>query len=279
MILKGVKTMQNCFSIDFLTINVKNISSEELLILLCDSVSNKDLSVENFAFREFGGMRGYSRSYAFLNEDFIRLSFHPEHPDFGVSIQLTGQGCKYLTEKDFINLVLAIRHKEKPYSITRLDIAYDDFNRIIPLEQMYQAVDNFIDYNTSISTKINRTSLQFYNGMFNNIRYKNFEIGTRTSTGRVRLYDKRAEQKIDELDYWYRLELELRQEKSQAFIDLFVDGTSLSDLYISALNSILRFIDDRYEGINARSNCPNAIWYDEFLVELGNCSSKSIFRE
>lgn len=269
--------MQNCFSIDYLTINVKNISSEELLILLCDSVSNKDLSVENFAFREFGGMRGYSRSYAFLNEDFIRLSFHPEHPDFGVSIQLTGQGCKYLTEKDFINLVLAIRHKEKPYSITRLDIAYDDFNRMIPLQQMYDSVYSFQRDNKSISTKINNESVKFYGGFYNSIEYKNFEIGTRTSTGRVRLYDKRAEQKIDELDYWYRLELELRSTKAHAFIDLFVDGHSLSDLYISALNSIVRFIDDRYD--NDRSHCPNADWYDMFLVELGNCSSKSIFRE
>ena len=270
--------MENCFSIDFLTINVKNITSEKLLSLFCSSIQNNEIIIDNFVHRDFGGLRGYSKSYAFLDENFIRLSYHPEHPDFGVSIQLTGQGCKFLKSEDFIRLIQNIRKENKPYSVTRLDIAYDDFNRVLPLEKMYESVDNFVYRNTSISTKINRTSVHFYTGIYNDIGYKNFEIGTRTSTGRVRLYDKRAEKKVDEMDYWYRLELELRQNKAQAFIDLYVNGYSLNDLYISTLTSIVRFVDDRYD-IENRNLCHNTDWFDKMLVEFGDCSLNSIFRE
>ena len=268
--------MENCFSIDFLTINVKNITSEKLLSLFCSSIQNNEIIIDNFVHRDFGGLRGYSKSYAFLDENFIRLSYHPEHPDFGVSIQLTGQGCKFLKSEDFIRLIQNIRKENKPYSVTRLDIAYDDFNRVLPLEKMYESVYNFQRDNKSIATKIMHESVQFYGGFYNGLEYKNFEIGTRTSTGRVRLYDKRAEKKVDEMDYWYRLELELRQNKAQAFVDLYVDGYSLNDLYITALTSIIRFIDDIYK---TRGDCPNADWFDKLLVEFGNSSSKTIFRE
>lgn len=268
--------MTNCFSIDFLTVNVKNISPQDLLSLFCSSVQNDEIIIDNFVHRDFGGLRGYSRSYAFLDENFIRISYHHERLDFGVSIQLTGQGCKFLKSDDFIRFIQNLRKKNYLYHVTRLDIAYDDFNRVLPLNEMNDSVCNFIDYNTSLSTRILNTSVQQYSGGFNGIRYNNFVLGTRTSTGRVRLYDKRAEQKVEEMDYWYRLELELRQDKSHAFVELFVDGYDLSDLYVSTLTSIVRFVDDRYK---TRGDCPNAEWFDSLLVELGNCSSKSIFRE
>lgn len=270
--------MNNCFTIDYLTVNVKKIEAPVLLKAFCDSVKNNDVIMDNFTYRNFGGMRGYNKSYAFLDEDLIRISFHDEHPDFGVSINLTGKGCKFITGDDLISFIASLRADGYSYSVTRLDVAYDDFNKSIPVNDMIESVYSFIDYNKSISTRIDKRSVCLYEGAYNGVRYKNFEIGTRTSTGRIRLYDKRAEQRVDELEYWYRLELELRKEKSQAFLDMFVDGSGLSDIYISALESIVRFVDDRYEDSSHRSHCKNEIWFDGFLEVLGNCSSKYTFK-
>lgn len=269
----------NCFSIDFLTVTVHDVLPALLLKLFCDVVSNSDLEVENFTYNEVGATRGYNRSYRFLDQKYITISWHEERTVQGVCFNLTGQGCSYLTKDDIVNFVSRLSKLNYRYSISRLDIAFDDFHREIPVDMMVQKAQEYAkgDYDRPpICTKISAESIQFHTVFYNNIEGKNLTFGSRFSAGRFRLYDKRAEQKIDNLEYWYRLELELRKEKSLAFMNLLLKGESIDSLFIQALFMIARYIEDN--NVNP-AQCKTSPFFEDFTLLLANYTLSCIFWE
>ena len=270
--------MKNYFLIDYLTINIKNVVPTEMISLFCNVVRNNDVKIDNFIHFETGAIAGYNNSYRFLGEKFITFSYHTDFPQYGLTINISGQGCNFMKSSDFVDYISFLKNNGYDYNVTRCDIAYDDFNKIIPINQMINSVQDYVDNGTSVSTKILQSSVTIYNGTFNKISYTNFKFGSRYATGGIRLYDKRAEQKCKDLDYWYRLELELRKEKAHAFMNLYLTHhENFSDLYVTILNSILRFIDDDYDETN-KSKSKNSGWYTDFLAKLGKTSLKSTFK-
>lgn len=270
--------MKNYFLIDYLTINIKNVVPTEMISAFCNVVKNNDVKIENFIHFETGAIAGYNNSYRFLGEKFITFSYHTDFPQYGLTINISGQGCNFMKSSDFVDYISFLKNNGYDYNVTRCDIAYDDFNKIIPINQMINSVQDYVDNGTSVSTKILQSSVTIYNGTFNKISYTNFKFGTRYATGGLRLYDKRAEQKCKDLDYWYRLELELRKEKAHAFMNLYLTHhDNFADLYVTILNSILRFIDDS-EDYHNKARSKNSGWYTDFLAKLGKTSLKSTFK-
>lgn len=270
--------MKNYFLIDYLTINIKNVVPTEMISLFCNIVRNNDVKIDNFIHFETGAIAGYNNSYRFLGEKFITFSYHTDFPQYGLTINISGQGCNFLKSSDFVDYISFLKSNEYDYNVTRCDIAYDDFNKIIPINQMIESVKNYMHTGKNVSTKILQSSVTIYDGTFNGIYYTNFKFGSRYSTGGLRLYDKRAEQKCKDLDYWYRLELELRKEKAHAFMNLYLTHyNNFADLYVTILNSILRFIDDS-EDYHNKARSKNSGWYTDFLAKLGNTSLKSTFK-
>lgn len=279
---KAYTEFQNTFLIDYLTINVKYFDVFRVLSLFLESCGNKEVCEENFVFFDKGAITSYNHSFRFLGQNFMTINWNPAHKEFGVSLNITGQGCKFLSYQCMMTLFRNLdklqeeydkiyegREKEKEYqrifNITRLDAAFDDFAGVIPVNEMVSSVKDFICTGRSISTLTFNTSVQIFSGGFNGKLYENIEFGKRTSTGRFRLYDKRAEQQLYDVDYWYRLELELRQEKANAFMRSLLDGCDFSDTFVVFLEKMFRPVDNRYK---QNGDCPSAPYWVSFIDSL-----------
>lgn len=281
---KAYTEFQNTFLIDYLTINVKYFDVFRVLSLFLESCENEEVCEENFVFVDKGVLNAYNHSFRFLGEKFMTINWNPEHKEFGVSINITGQGCKFLSYQCMMTLfhnldklqveydkIYEGREKEKEYqrifNITRLDAAFDDFTGVIPVDEMLLSAEDFMINARSVSTLTYPSSVQIFSGAFNKKAYKNIEFGKRTSTGRFRLYDKRAEQKLMDVDYWYRLELELRQEKANAFMRSLLEGYDFVDIFVVFLEKMFRPIDNRYE---KNGDCPSAPYWVLFIDSLSD---------
>lgn len=156
------------------------------------------------------GLFGYTDVLMYYDE--LMIGFNPEHPEFGVHVIFNGSGmyrvCEFFGLKNFTEYIEAAKVfnilKERSCTITRIDIAYDDYNKTFKAKDFYRwhAMDR-------ISTKCQRFSVD---GSEQNDGLT-FCLGKRGDSGNgrfLRIYDKGYEShgKIDSTRY----EFELRRE-------------------------------------------------------------------
>lgn len=86
-------------------------------------------------------------------------------------------------------------------------------------------------------------------------------FGSEKSDIYIRIYDKKAEQKREDLDHWVRCEIQLRRENAIGFIMLAGD---ICTNYFGVLNNYLRFIEPSETDSNKR-RAKTAEWWAKFL--------------
>lgn len=173
------------------------------------------------------GMHGYTKCFTFT-DDFM-IWFNPDHEEMGVHVVFPGHGMYKLCEifdlpgmEDFADAkslfeILTNRHCK----ITRIDIAYDDFDKVItPFDY-----NNFM-VNGRIRTKARSWSF-IASGQLSG---GTFYLGKRGRERFIRIYDKDFESggKIPSIRY----EFELRQEWALKIVDLVLNNVKFyfSDL-------------------------------------------------
>lgn len=250
-IINSEQKIENAVNIDWLSLNFKNIDAENLLNIFCETTKDENLTVSNFVYSdERGFLPGYTHSFSYMGTPYIVVSFCPNRHEMGVNLQITGQGCKlvYFNDiKNFLSLVLVVT---EDYKCNRLDIAYDDFNRVIPVQEMINATEQELDMSNGISTiisRIKRNMISIYTNHYNGVTSKNLLYGKHRSARSFRLYDKKLEQKIDDIDYWYRLEIELRTKgkctnADDAFKDFIGGNKTIYDIFYDNISTIVTFI-------------------------------------
>lgn len=272
--------MQNSLKIDFFTLNVKSfIEPFKVVQLLCDCSLNKDLEIEDFFHVPTGALRGYNNSYRYLGENLITVSWHSDFFDFGISVNITGKGTNYFSFECFNNFYDKLIELGLTFNVTRVDLAYDDYVKNIPVDKFLSTAHNFVSTNKGIVTNKKRETVTFYSGVFNNKLYENLVFGKRSSSEQLfRLYDKRAEQKRTDIDYWYRLELELRSSKANKVCDLiFKEKCDFKDVFFKLLISFFRPIEEKEDA--RRCDCKTVQWFQDFIDSLNLLSVKYTFKE
>lgn len=259
--------MENQLIFDYLTITFKNLSADDVLDIVCENFSSKDLIPSNFVLADSGVVTGYNRSLRFLGERYFTINFYEGDSDFvkSVCLQLTGKGCQYVDSFDFATIFTYFKKNEIEYNVTRLDVAFDDFTGFLPKDKFLKAFQDFSNGKPVVSSRSNRDSVSFHNGRFNGKTYSNLYFGSRQSDKMLRFYDKRAEQKAKDIEYWERLELQLRRSSASQFLEHWLDTGDFSSTFADALYSMFRIVSPNMA--TARHN-PDCRWFKQFLESI-----------
>ena len=173
--------------------------------------------------------------------------------DMGIHVRMTGQGCRNfekLSKVSFDNLIKNIYYLlnedtsiNKPKAkMSRIDVAYDDFDGLIDLDQ---CIKDTRDGN--VVTRFRRGSI-IESFDFNNpgITYKTLNCGRQGSNIWITIYDKLAERKskdiVPDCNYWVRCEIKMRHTNADRFIQLLSEGKPMIELFFLVLNNYIRFV-------------------------------------
>ena len=276
----NIEETKNKVNIDWLSLNFKNIDAISLLDCFCQAVKHDDVIIENFVYNERGKMTGYTQSYSYLDTNYIVVSFCEDRDEMGVNIQITGQGCKLIYIDDIKRFLNLVSEFTTDWKCNRLDLAYDDFDRIIPVKKIVTATKKELTdkNNQYVVTRIKRDMITIYQNHFNGESSYNVSYGKHRSARSFRLYDKKIEQKLtsEECPYWYRFEIELRSSGKSLNADIafekFITGQkSIFDLFFEELSTIVLFCEPTKlyfgRGISIEDVKVSLFW-TEFLYQL-----------
>jgi len=147
-------------------------------------------------------------------------------------------------------------------SITRLDIACDEKEGILPIKPIMNKTNKFIDYvqgNTEeqfdVCTKFEYAECQ------NSSKGVSVYYGSPQSQIRIRIYDKAAERGFKD-QHWVRCEMQLRDERAMQAMEHITMFNDVGQVYSQALNNYLRFV---VEDSDRNSRCSSTRWWQRFL--------------
>ncbi|MBQ7783294.1 MAG: replication initiation factor domain-containing protein [Oscillospiraceae bacterium] len=154
-------------------------------------------------------------------------------------------------------------------NLSRLDVAYDDFDGLLNITTILnETLCNGYDASTGRLNQGNFVS-----------RFSDFDVnlgskgvscyyGSKSSDVRIRIYDKKAERKRDDIDHWVRCELQLRGANAIGFAKL---GGDICKNYFDVLNNYVRFVTPSTTDSNKR-RWQTADWWDKFLQSYDSVS-------
>lgn len=223
------------------------------------------LGLQNVTFENLKGFYGYrDRLY------YDGISIHYNGCDnMGICVEMSGKGCRTWekcgnSDYDAIFDLILFHYNDdvekREMKITRLDVAYDDFNGVLDLPLL-----------CSETQKGNYSSrFKDWQVIFGN---KGISVchGSNKSNVYVRIYDKRLEQRAeDKFKHWVRCELQIRHECALGFIQL---KDTIENKYFQVLNNYLRYVVPTQNVSNCRVLDTAPYW----LAFIESASSASIF--
>lgn len=247
--------------VDWLTFTVKNTSDPHEVI-------REYLHMEPDLFQEMGfGFNGYTNSY-FFND--IRVNFAPRENaffhDMGVNVVMSGNGCRTFELMSRLGkgdsdsafpLLFQTLAGNINVNVSRLDIACDDKEDMLDMGEMVRKVQE-----NEINSRMTRRSVVVsWNGTERN--GSTVYIGSPSSDFRIRIYDKALEQGED--GHWVRVEMVLRAEHAQGFVDQAVVSETVGQLAAQVINDKFAFIERDDANI---SRCTVCDWWQLFVDEL-----------
>ena len=297
---QGGKMLENEIGFDWLSFTIK-LELEDIEALKQENVEKlcKNLMFDFNIIPKFcGGHNGYKNRISYDNS--ISVNFNDvsknDYDDvklyqfisMGIHVVITGNGCRMLEKKfkesdmswvDYLNFLKVSNVKFK-----RVDIAYDDYHKLLDFDVMTEKVIK--GEVLSISKKKRSVeSIDFSKleelGSNGESYGKTLYFGRRGSTLMLRFYDKKQERlkkgdlSVQELDSWQRYEMELRDEKCQQFLNQYIISQDIAKLYKDFLFSSLKFIDITQKN---KSRCPISEFWQKFIDggEKIKLASKSV---
>ena len=193
------------------------------------------------------------------------------HSRRSVCVSMSGGGCRFfenfstLGENCWNLLFIHLLSQPDNYNITRVDIAYDDFNKLLDLDLICRLSDNWSENLITLYR-----SGQEIKGKGED-RSRTQYFGSKRSENFMRIYDKQAEKRTSY--HWIRWEISLKKEYAFNFLKQFVDSDlSLGQLFSSLVLHYIRFIDsdlsDKHNG--------DVVFLDWYLNFLESSSEISV---
>lgn len=227
------------------------------------------LGLQNVEFESRKGMY-YYRDRLYFNG--ISINYNGlEDKDMGICVEMSGKGCRAWEQygnSDYDGLFAEILAnysddaEKRQMNITRLDVAYDDFNGVIDLPllcmetQFHHYVSRFKDW-----------------GVNNGNKGISVNHGSNKSNIYIRIYDKRLEQKVEkQIPHWVRCEIQIRKECALGFIML---KDTVEKKYFMVLNNYLRYIVPTDNDTNSSMLDTAPYW----LKFVESAESRSIFHK
>lgn len=215
-----------CF--DWLTFSTKNDSVRSVIDLL-------GLSHCKIRWDSCAGARFYRDR---LYYDGISIFYNGINDNMGICVELSGQGCRNFEELSSISFMqlFSVLCSDDGYNVSRLDVAFDDFDNILDLNTIIHDVHEF---NFVSKFKPECFRVEEHAGHVGQTVY----CGSASSSVMFRIYDKKYEKKRDDLNHWVRFEMQLRNERAFNFIKQLINNDfSIGQGFFGVLNNYLRFV-------------------------------------
>ena len=214
-----------------------------------DSISSiiELLHLEDVIFEEVNGFYGYHDS---LKYDDMRIHYNPRSDDMGILVEFSGTGCRAFetySTTSFDELFIYVNKYNEDYNITRLDVAFDDKEGIIPINRLaddtvnQNYVSKFREWDVHTSSK----GITVY-------------LGSSSSDTYLRIYDKAKECGVD--GHWIRVELQLRRNHSAEFIRQYLISNDLGMMFTGVLSNYIRFVKPSKTDINKQRWSMRKYW-------------------
>lgn len=220
-------------------------------------------------FQLIYGFQGYKQRFYFEG-----ISIHYGHAkNAGVWVEMSGQGCRTFetySKISFVELfkVIIYNQENEDYHVTRLDVAFDDFHKVIPLKKLSNQIldEHFV-------TKFEPKSItaQIHPGR----KGITCDIGSDSSNLKFRVYDKAYErgyfEEIEKNGFsWTRWEMQLRDERAYNFMKLSLDS-DVGQIFRGVLLKYFRVVDVNKSDSNKR-RWNTSKWYLKFIGDVENIS-------
>lgn len=214
---------------DWLSFTSKIHSPQDLI----DLMGFKDVTFESLS-----GLNGYRDR---LYYDGVSICYNGRE-DMGVYVNLSGHGCRAFERDGNGDYDLIFREiienwneesEKRQMKITRLDVAYDDFTDLLDLNAI---VSDVFSGNIVSRFEKSKITVDFEGSERGGLTVYH---GSRSSNISIRIYDKKQESHVDDVDHWVRCELQLRGSNALGFI--CVDDT-VDNKYFGVLNNYLRYV-------------------------------------
>ena len=221
----------------------------------------KLLGMERCGWDELGhGRNGYRKGLYFASISIL----YDGNPGMGACLDMSGQGCRSFEEYgtgDFDGLFRLFQQGEG-YHVTRLDVAFDDHSGILDIQQLFRDSDNQDGEQQFVSKfRKSRIEKEFKDGRPGITVYH----GSKKSAVLIRIYDKAAEQDLPEDQHWVRVELQLRDERAEAFC---FDPAPIGVLFRGVLVNYVRYVDDPGTDSN-RWRWPMKDYWENLIEQVG----------
>lgn len=215
----------------------------------------------------------YSKCLYFGGISVLYDPFNPKNMGT-VVVEMSGQGCRSFETYsgiDFPELFRRILDNSDYFNITRLDVAYDDFNNFIPLKEFSEQVIHGHFVSKFNSKKCDSRISAKFQGI-------SCELGSMKSDVYFRVYDKAAERCFydakDDGFSWTRWEIQMRHEPAFNYVARVIgNGESVGETFKGVLLNYFRVVEPSETDSNKR-RWKMSPWFQEFI---GNAEKISIF--
>lgn len=247
--------MDNCYLFDWLTVSFSDLTFSEVIAML-------GMQGKSWQEQQSGSRLRYGHRIAF---DGISIHYTDEIDhchNQGCCLEMSGQGCRDFESfgcGDWIQLLDQVADNNG--KVTRLDIAYDDFAGVLPIDIIADQARAGL-----FTSRLQRCQV-FYDWAQHGERDKcglTIQHGSRSSDCCIRIYDKRAERGAwDEFPHWVRCELQLRAGCGQGFLDRLAEVGDLGRTYSGVLQQYLTYrCKSTDQNLRRVSPCP---WWLRFI--------------
>lgn len=250
---RGDKVESNCFLVDWLSFRCKSMDLYAMI---------EYLGLKKCSFTTASGFYGYRfREWS----EGISIHYGNEKVE-GVLVEMSGKGCRAFEEfsegNDWVTIFDDILHDDD-YVVTRIDIAFDDHEGVIPIKKLFRDVgqENFVS--RFKSTSITRED---HPGKCGQTIY----LGSCQSEIRYRIYDKAYERGItDGSVHWIRFEMQARRDMAYNFIrDLVKMHYNVGQLYAEVLSNYFRVVVPPRSGDSRKRRWGTAPYWHKLLGDV-----------
>lgn len=260
--------MENSLLYDWLTFSLPDFSEPETLAFLH--------LPSHLSWQTGLGSRLFYQQRRFFSGISVHSTFCSSDPDqapcrlnAGCCVEMSGQGCRaYETYSGESMADLVARVRAAGFSVSRVDIAYDDFSGVIDLQHMSYQAQHFQFTSRLQARKIVDAS------EFSDLELSGLTVshGSKSSRIFIRCYDKRVERNAFNIfPHWVRFEIQLRDENAIGFLDCPGDlGSKFSGLIRQYL-----LYRDPVPGDTNKRRWPVSSWWEKFLGDAAAFSVAS----
>lgn len=219
------------------------------------------LGLTQLTWTQGRGFRTYSDSLVFAD---IRICFNSSVNE-GIWVEMSGNGCRQFEEYSSINFNILFNHiinspDSKYYHVSRIDIACDIFDKsVLNIHKLRKETENLNFISTFkdpiIEYGVRSGSCTIY-------------YGSRASDIYMRCYDKKIERDREDIDYWVRWEIVLKNNNAKEFLIQYLTWKNIGSLFQQLINHYLRYVvpDPQQKNI---SRLVTSKWWLKFVDTVG----------